>query len=143
MFEKRSLKHIEYSFKTCPYYYFNTNSSIILCYIQIFLDVECERGYIRKYGSVHGDKGSLLAKKMAEETGVYAPTDNECRSRCDKDQECKTYEYSPEKQKCIIRNVTDPKANTTGYEDYRWCSKSNVFTLFTLTTFQNRIKLRY
>ena len=140
--QKRSQKHIEYSFKTLPY---NYSSSILLCYVKIFLDVPCERGYTRKYGSDRGNKDTLLGKKYkgTEDTGVYAPTENVCRIRCDKDQECKTYEYSPGKQKCVIRSVSDPRPNSTSYEDFRWCSKSNIFSIFTLTTFQNRIEFQY
>ena len=123
----------------------NYSSSILLCYVKNFLDVPCERGYTRKYGSDRGNKETLLGQKYkgTEDTGVYAPTENVCRIRCDKDQECKTYEYSPGKQKCVIRSVSDPRPNTTSYEDFRWCSKSNIFSIFTLTTFQNRIEFQY
>ena len=116
-----------------------------MCYVKYFLDVPCERGYTRKYGSDLGNKGSLRGVKYkgAEDTGVHEPTENECRIRCDRDPECKTYEYSPLKQKCVMRNVSDPRANSTGYEDFRWCSKSNIFTVFTLTTFQNRNNSQY
>ena len=124
-------------YRCCNYY-----SSIILCYIQNVLGAPCARGYERKYGSNGGDKKTLLNQKHSENVGVYSPTENECRIRCDNDQQCKTYEYSPEKNDCVMRNVTNP-TNNRSYEDYRWCSKSNIFVIFNFSTFQKRIGVQY
>ena len=78
-----------------------------------------------------GDSETLVeAPAMIDRTGMTdGQTDEECKIACDLDQACKSFEYSTKKQKCLKRILGKPKNSSDVFEDFEWCSKSNLIIL--------------
>ena len=94
----------------------------------ISLDARCPQGYTYKTGSVDGDSTTLVEEPlMIDRTGITdGQTDEECKIMCDMNPTCKAFEYSTKKQKCVRRIVGKPYTNSSRFEDFQWCSKSNL-----------------
>ena len=95
------------------------------------LDASCSQGYTYKTGSVDGDRTTLVEEPlMIDRTGMTdGLTDEECKIACDLDQSCKSFQYSTKKQKCLKRTLGKPRTNSSVFDDFEWCSKSNLLIL--------------
>ena len=94
------------------------------------LDATCSQGYTYKIGSVDGSKTLAVAPLMIDRTGMTdGNTDEECKIACDSDQTCKSFQYSTKKQQCKLLTVGKPTNNSDNFEDFEWCSKSNLLIL--------------
>ena len=110
-------------------YFFHLIFTGLTWYLSNFLDFECETGYTKKTGTLElGDKESLIGEGSVP--GKF--TAIECKSKCDMTSNCKSYHYSPKKQRCKLQKVALPRITNMDYEDFSWCSKSKYFDIFSI-----------
>mmetsp|Transcript_86444 Transcript_86444/g.135293 ORF Transcript_86444/g.135293 Transcript_86444/m.135293 type:complete len:228 (+) Transcript_86444:86-769(+) len=107
----------------CVFYgVFQVISGIVGVYIHQLLEKEvCGHGYVEQPGDLphHGFKlpGNLDAENTFE-----------CADKCDRTEQCLSYEFSPQQKKCNLNKEMEPAGPP--FQDYHFCSRKAYHSLY-------------